>query len=269
MAKYNKKRARELQHDRFRDSTMSFFDRLGDKLEGQGRNILYGLGGLLLVAILVIFFVKWNGRKNDEARQAMGRAITLATAPITSTTPPAPTATGPSFASEQERAQRAAAEFDKVAQKYGEPYHSEARYFAATNRLVFDRPKAETELSELAGGKSGEVVALAKFALAQAKEGDGKLDEAAQLYSDLAKLNSVAVSAETANLRLAKLYQKQGKTKEAADLLFSIVDASRKAKGKDELPLPPSSAAREAADELQKLDPARYAQLPPEAPMLG
>jgi len=269
VAKYNKKRARELQHDRFRDSAMIFFERLGDQLEGKGRTILYGLGGLLLAAILVIFFVRWNGRKNDEARQAMGRAITLATTPITSTNPVGPPPTGATFGSEKERAQRAAAEFDKVAQKYGEPYHSEARYFAATNRLSLDRAKAEAELSELGKSKSGEVAVLAKFALAQAKEGDGKLDEAAQLYSDLVKLNSPAVTAETANLRLAKLYQKQGKTKEAADLLFGIVDASRKAKGKDELPLPPSSAAREAADELQKLDPARYAQLPPEAPMLG
>jgi hypothetical protein len=267
VAKYTKKRARELQHDRFRDTTMSFFDRLGEKLEGQGRIILYGLGGILIAAIVVIFFVKWNGRKNDEAREAMGRAITVATTPISSTQ--SPTATGPTFSSEQERAQRAADEFDKVAQKYGEPYHSQARYFAATNRLVLDRPKAESQLAELGNGKLGEVSALAKFALAQAREGDGKLDEAAQLYSDLVKLNNDAVTAETANLRLAKLYQKQGKTKEAADLLFSIVDASRKAKGKDELPLPPSSAAREAADELQKLDPARYAQLPPEAPMLG
>ena len=269
MAKYTKKRARELQHDRFRDSTMSFFDRLGNQLEGKGRTILYGLGGLLLAAVVVIFFVKWSGRKNDEARQAMGRAITLATTPITSTNPVGPPPTGPTFGSEQERAQRAAAEFDKVAQKYGEPYHSEARYFAATNRLSLDRAKAEVELSELGNSKSSEVAALAKFALAQAKEGDGKLDEAAQLYSDLVKLNNSAVTAETANLRLAKVYQKQGKTKEAADLLFNIVDASRKAKGKDELPLPPSSAAREAATELQKLDPARYAQLPPEAPVLG
>ena len=31
MAKYKKKRARELQHDRFRDTTMGFFDRLGKR----------------------------------------------------------------------------------------------------------------------------------------------------------------------------------------------------------------------------------------------
>ena len=93
-----------------------------------------------------------------------------------------------------------------------------------------------TELAELGNSDVAEVAALSKFALAQAKESDGKLDEAAQLYSDLAKLNSVTVTPETANLRLAKVYEKQGKKKEAADLLFNIVDASRKAKGADKLP---------------------------------
>ena len=58
MAKYKKKRARELQHDRFRDTTMSFLDHLGNLLEGRGRTILYGLGGLILAGLLIILFVK-------------------------------------------------------------------------------------------------------------------------------------------------------------------------------------------------------------------
>jgi predicted negative regulator of RcsB-dependent stress response len=109
---------------------------------------------------------------------------------------------------------------------------------------------------------------LSKFALAQAKESDGKFDEAAQLYSELAKQNNPSVTAETANLRLAKVYNKQGKKKEASDVLFNIVDASRKAKDEKNQPAPISAAAREAATELQKIDPARYAQLPPETPSL-
>ena len=136
------------------------------------------------------------------------------------------------FTSEKERAQRAIEEFEKVAAKYGDPYRSEARYFIATNRLIarssegHERTERNSRNSNVA-----EVAALSKFALAQAKESDGKFDEAAQLYSDLAKLNSVTVTAETANLRLAKVYEKHGKKKEAADLLFNLVDASRKAEG--------------------------------------
>src|SRR5262249_19726025 len=246
------------------DTTMSFFDRLGDVLEGKGLTILYVLGGGVLAGILVVVFVKWNHRKNDEARQAIGRAITIAKAPVMAT--PLPRNNELTFPSEVERAKQAIAMFEKVAAKYGDPYRTESRYFIASNRLVLDRPKGLSELAELSNSNIAEVAALLKFALAQAKESDGQFDEAAKLYTDLAKLNSPTVSPETANLRLAKVYEKQGKKKEASDLLFNIVDASRKAKGPDKQPIPTSAAARQAADELQKLDPDRYGQLPPEAP---
>ena len=267
MAKYKKKRARELQHDRFRDTTMSFFDRLGDLLEGHGRTILYSLGGLILAGLLIVFFVKWNNRKNDEARQALGRAINIQTAAVSPS--PLPGGTEMTFSSDKERAEKAIAEFEKVAAKYGDPYKSESLYFIASNRLVVDRQKGISELTQLSSNSNGEVAALSKFALAQANESDGKLDDAARLYSELAKLNSATVTAETANLRLAKVYEKQGKKKEAADLLFNIVDAARKAKGSDNQPVPQSAAARQAAEELQKLDPDRYGQLPPETSSLA
>ena len=265
MAKYKKKVVRKLQQDKFRDTTMGLFDRLGNLLEGRGRTILYGLGGLLVAGLIVLFFVKWSNRKADEARQALGRAITISTANVGAPMPGAdPTAQ--TFNSEMERSQRAIEEFEKVAAKYGNPYRAQARYFIATNRLTLDRQKAISELTELQNSDVPEVAALSKFALAQVKESDGQLDEAAQIYSDLAKSNSLTITPETANLKLAKVYEKQGKKQEAADLLFNIVDASRKAKGADNQPAPVSAAAREAADELKKLDPDRYAQLPPESP---
>ena len=267
MAKYKKKRARELQHDRFRDTTMSFFDRLGDLLEGRGRTILYVLGGIIVAGLLIGVFVRWSNKKSNEARAALGRAITISRAQVSTT--PVPGSTDLTFATDKERAQRAIDEFEKVAAKYGDPYRSESQYFIASNRLVVDRQKGITELTELQNSKVGDVAALSKFALAQTYESDGKYDDAARLYTELAKLNSPTVTAESANLRLAKVYEKQGKKKEAADLLFNIVDASRKTKGSDNRPLPQSSAAREAADELQKLDPDRYAQLPPETPLLA
>jgi len=246
---------------------MGFFDRLGNLLEGRGRSILYGLAGVLLAGLIVILFVKWSHRKRDEAQQALGRAITISKATVSAA--PAPGSTEPTFASEKDRAQRSIEEFQKVADKYGDPYRSESRYFIATNRLALDRQKAIAELAELGNSKIEEVAALSKFALGQANESDGKFDDAARLYTEIAKLNSPTVTPDTANLRLAKVYEKQGKKKEAADVLFNIVDASRKAKDRDNKPLPQSGAAREAASELEKLDPDRYAQLPPETPSLA
>jgi tetratricopeptide (TPR) repeat protein len=267
LAKYKKKRARELQQDRFRDTAISLFDRIGDRLAGKGRTILYAIVGVVVLGALIALYVQWSNRKSDEARRALGRAITIATTQITGELPPgAPPPTGPTFSSERERAQRAIEEFQKVAAKYGDPYQSEARYFIGTNRLYIDREKGISELTELTRSDLPEVATLSKFALAQAIEADSKYDEAAQLYAEIARLNSAIVTADTANLRLAEVYEKQGKLKEAADLLFNIVEASRIAKDPDGNSSTPSGAAREAAEKLEKIDPERYAKLTPEAP---
>jgi len=264
VAKYKKKRARELQHDKFRDTAGKIFDRVGDKLEGQGKTLLYGLAGIVLLAGVLGVYLKWSNRKADEARRALGRAIAIATAPV-STASPIPGAPAPAYSSEQERSQRAIEVFQQVANKYGDPYRTQAHYFIATNLLSIDRAKGLSELAAVSQSSVVEPAALAKFALAQALEADGKYDEAAKLYSELAARNIEVVTSDSANLRLAGVYEKQGKKKEAVDLLFNIVEASRKAKDADGIPLPPSSAARDASEKLQKLDADRYAKLTPEA----
>ncbi len=265
MAKYNKKRARELKHDRFRDATMLLADRLADRIGDHRKQMLYGLLGLVIVAVGIYAIVRWRHKHADEAAAAMGRAIAINDADIGPTPPPA--LRDPFFTSQQDRSEAAIREFEKVAAKYGEPYRSEARYFIATNELVTDRLKAETDLQNLTS-TGGDVGVLAKYALAQAKESDGALDQAAALYSQLAAANSAVVTPSSANLRLAIVYSKQSKKKEASDILFNMVTEARNAKDKDGKPIPESAASRAAAQELLKIDPTRHAQLPaPAAPL--
>jgi tetratricopeptide (TPR) repeat protein len=268
VAKYKKKRARELQHDKFRDTAGKIFDRVADKLEGRGKALVYGLVGIVLVVVLAGVYLRWSNRKADEARRAMGRGIAIATASV-GTESPAPGAaapTAPTYSTEQERAQRAIEVFQQVAAKYRDPYRTQALYFIATNMLYIDREKGMSELAEVSKSSEVEPATLAKYALALAKEADAKYDEAAKLYSELAAQNSAVVTTDSANLRLAGVYEKQGNKKEAANLLFNIVEASRKAKDADGTPTAASAAARDASDKLQKLDADRYAKLTPEAP---
>lgn len=262
MAKYTKKRARELKHDKFRDTTMGFFDRLGTRLEGKGRTILYAIAAIIALSIIAGLWSWRSERKSDEARRALGRAIEITTAPVTPS--PSPGSTALSFTSEKDRAQRAIEEFQKVANKYSGTTRENAQYFIATNLLTVDHDKGLSELETLTKSSDDKIATLARFALAQAREADGQYDAAAALYNELAKKSNDFVSAETANLRLASVYDKQGKKKEAADLLFNIVQAARQAKDKDGKPTPQTAAAREAGQKLERIDPARYAQLPPE-----
>jgi hypothetical protein len=275
VAKYKKKRARQLQHDKFRDTTMNVVDRMGDALAGKSRQILYGLGAIALIGLIAWGVLAWRGSRNDKASEALGRAIKIAQTPIVAT--PVPGSNEPSFRTERERAQKAVEEFQKVAANYGGSTAEYARYFAAANELTLDRAKGMNDLNALTTSSNQEVATLSKFALAQAKEADGKYDEAAALYSDLVKLNGSIVTPDTANLRLAMVDEKLSyqldaagkkddaakKKQEAADILFKMIEASRQAKDKDGKPLPESAAVREATTELQKLDPPRYAQLTP------
>jgi tetratricopeptide (TPR) repeat protein len=268
VARHGKKHAREIKRDRFREETLGLFERIGDRLEGQGKTLLYALGGLVLLGALAYALMGWRNGKANEARQALGRAIEIAESPVasaqTASTPQPGTRT---FATERERAQSAAEEFQKVADKYGDPYRSQANYFKAANLLVVDRPKGLSELEGLTKSGDAQVSAWAKFALAQARESDAQYDAAAALYKDLAApRDNPVVPAETANLHLASVLEKQGKKTEAADILFQLVKASREAKDKDGKPVAPSSAADDADQKLEQLDPTRHAQLPPKPP---
>jgi len=267
VARTTKKRAKQLKHDKFRDTTFSVYDRLSHRIEGRERTIIYAVAGVVALIGLLLVFNWYRGRQADAASTALGKAIEIAETPVTSGTP-IPGDTGPTFASEKERAQKAVEAFQKVQHDYGSPYNELARYFAATSLLTLDRPKGLSELEALAKSGDADVAARSKFALAQAQEADAQYDKAAALYQELLKDKNASISENTIKLRLAAVYEKQGKKDEAVNILFQMVEAARKAKGKDGKPVPESSVIRTASDKLQELSPERFAQLPPE-PTLG
>jgi tetratricopeptide (TPR) repeat protein len=185
---------------------------------------------------------------------------------------PIPGRTGPTFTSEREKAQKAIEEFQKVADQYGDPYREMAKFFIAVNMLQVERAKGLEQLGALTKSGNDEVAARAKFALAQAKEAgapgedrDRQYEEAVALYSELLKDKDSPVPADTLNFRIASVRERQGRKDEAADILFKLVEESRKAKGKDGKPAAPSATAREASNKLKTLSPERFAQLTPDA----
>ena len=267
MARTTKKRAKQLKQDKFRDTTFDAYGRLSHRFEGRGRALLYAVGAAVALVALLLAFNWWRERRADAARHALGKAIEIAEAPVTPT--PEPNQTGPTFKDERERAQKAVEAFQKVQGDYGSPYSEIARYFAAANLLTVDRPKGLSELEALAKGGDGEVAGRSKFALAQAREADSQYDAAAALYQELLNDKNRAVTENAVKMRLASVYEKQGKRDEAVNILFQMVEAARTAQGKDGKPLPESALTRAAADKLQELSPERHAQLPQDPARAG
>ena len=245
--------------DPFQERVGTKVEEIGSKFQGQGRNILYGLGALAVIGVLVGIFYLWNTRSSATAQAALGKAIETSQATVSATPQPAGS-TQKSFKTERERAEASIAEFQAVAEKFGGAVGEKAKYFAAVNRLTIDRPAGIEELRGISSSDSP-TGKLSKFALAQALADDGKYDEAVPLYQALAGDKDPIVAKETINLALGKIYEKQGNKQQAADIYFDIAKNAADAKDADGKPVPMTDTARDAKERLQQLDPERAKQI--------
>jgi tetratricopeptide (TPR) repeat protein len=254
--------------DDFQTTVGKKLEALGSKLEGKGKMIMYGLAGLVVIALIAGVFYVNRQRTANLAEAALGDAITTSRARITDIPMPAG-ATEKTFKTKKERAEAAIKQFEAVSSKYGGEYAEKAAYFIALNRLDLDRAAGIKALQGLAG-KTDDVGSLAKFALAQTMADDGKSDEAVKLYNELLKTADPIVSKTTISFALAKIYEKQGKKKEAAAIYFDVAKAASEAKDSDGKAIPMSLTETEAKTKLEELDPEKAKQIKePEAPEGG
>jgi tetratricopeptide (TPR) repeat protein len=255
--------------DPFQERVGKVIEETGKKFEGQGRNLLYGLGVLLVLAILVWIYFAWSSRSNAEAQTALGKAIETSQA-IISDSGPLAGSTDKVFKTERERAEAAVAEFLAVSEKFGGSVGEKARYFAAVSRIAIDREAAAGELAELSK-VSGEVGSLSKFAHAQLMADAGRYDEALAQYLQLSATADPIIAKETIDLEISTIYEKQGRKQEAVDILFNLVRTASEVKDLDGKVKPLSATAQKAKDKLTELDEVKAKELPqtPLEPPLG
>lgn len=169
-------------------------------------------GGIAVAVVLVIVFGGWFylQQQDEAAGVALGHALQVYQAPVTSAgQPPLPGTT--SFASAQDRAKAARAEFAKVAEKYSHTNSARiARYFMGlADNEAGNTAAAEQELKEVADSGHSDVTALAKFALASLYRGQGKDAQAVTLYKDLIDHPTNTVAKSQAQLALASVYEQK------------------------------------------------------------
>jgi tetratricopeptide (TPR) repeat protein len=256
--------------DPVQQKVVPHIESLGGKLEGKGRTILYGAGAVIVLIGVVLVIMNWSRSSSGKAQTALGKAIETSQAQISETGPMAGS-TAKTYKTEKERAETAIAEFQTVVDNYGGDAAEKARYFIAVNRLALDRPAGIAELEGISNSSS-EAGTLAKFALAQTRADDGRLDEAAALYLALAAMQDPVVAKDTINFELARVYEKQGKKQEAVDLYFAIAKAASEAKDLDGNPVRMTETAIKAREKVEELDPERAKEIPdtqPQSPFGG
>lgn len=261
----DEEKAKIQYRDDFQKTWGSRIEDFLSKFEGKGKQLLYALAAFCVLLILLGIFYTYQRRQNNLAQAALGDAILTSQSQVTDV-PQTAGVTQKTFKTEKERAEAAIKEFQIVVDKFSGDFAEKAKYFIAINRLSIDRASGIKELEALAS-KADEVGYLSKFALAQTKFDDNKLDEAAKLYQELAKVDNPTIAKDTINFELAKIYEKQDKKKEAADLYFNIAKAASEAKDSDNKPIPLSQTAREAKDKLEELNPEKAKEIKePETP---
>lgn len=245
--------------DRFQRTVGRGVEGFGKAVEGRGRTILYIIAALAVIGVIVFVIASWSRRSSAESQTALGQAIEIAEARVTSVPLPAGS-TEKTFKTEKERADAAIAAFQKVVDNGSGPIAEKAKYFIAMNKLAIDRPGAIADLEALSQGSS-DTAYLSKFALAQIRTDDGQYDQAAKLYEELAAVDNPVLSKETINFNLAGVYQKQNKNKEAADIYYNIVKAASEAKTPDGEPVQQTETARSAREKLTELAPDRAKEI--------
>ena len=256
--------------DAFQTTVNRRVEDVSKSFEGKGKTVLYALGAVAVALVLIGIFYLWNRSSDAKAQAALGKAIETSQATVSDSPVPAGS-TVKTFKTEKERAEASVAEFQAVADKFGGDVAQKAKYFIAVNKMSLDRAAAIIELENLAKSND-EVGMLSKFALAQAKAGDGKTDEAVTIYQQLAAADNSIIAKDTINFQLAKLYEKQGKKDDAVNLYFQIAKTAAEAKDADGKPVPLSTTATEAKTKVTELAPEKAKEIPeqkPESPFGG
>ncbi|MEP7274601.1 MAG: tetratricopeptide repeat protein [Acidobacteriota bacterium] len=240
-----------------RDPLMEQYITTSSWIKTRTRPILTGLTVVAVIAAAILIFWQITSRRERAAADALSEAFKVTEAVVANPLPP--NATGYAFTTEEEKDRKIFEAFDKVAHDYPSYYGDLARFYAASSQLKFDPPAAEVTLKDLATRDSS-VGAQAKFALAQRYEGSGRLDESLTTLQDLLKKPG-DLAPLVIRFTIARVYDAQGKTKEAADAYFEIAKDARSV-----------GIGAVAMAKLSALDPARLDQLPaPEAssPLAG
>jgi predicted negative regulator of RcsB-dependent stress response len=170
--------------------------------------LVYGAGAVVVVLAIVLGAWIYIQQQDESAGVALGHALQVYRAPVTSAGGPAPPETT-SFASAQDRAKAARAEFAQVAQRYPHTRSAEmARYFMGlADQDAGNAAAAESELKEVADASGTDLPALAKFALAALYRNQGKDAQAVPLYKELIDHPTNTVAKSQAQLALASLYE--------------------------------------------------------------
>jgi TolA-binding protein len=220
---------RELKRQIKQDEFISGLENAAAWVKAHAQTVRIGGGAALVVAVLVGGVWYFQRSRALAAETAFAAALDVYETPVAGAAAPgAEKAAGPTFASEQEKAKKAAAAFDGVERAYPSlDVGLRARYYGALARIEMgDLATAEKTLAEVAASnvERGLEPALARLALAEVKIRKGDLQEGARAFLTIAEDTSFPLPRGYAFLRLAETLERSGRSAEARDAYLRLVN---------------------------------------------
>jgi tetratricopeptide (TPR) repeat protein len=168
----------------------------------------------VVVAVLAIgagSLYYFQHRQRQQAERAFSEALEAFQAPVTAEQPPgAAPASGPRFATANEKFTQAAALFDGVERRYGSlEIGRRARYYSALCRLQIGKLDEAAEALAALATDEGEHpldAGLARLAQAEVHRLKGEADKAAEAYQRMIDDPQFAMPRDYALMSLASLY---------------------------------------------------------------
>ncbi len=214
-----------LKHDQFVDTTQH-----GLEWASENRRSLIVTGSIVLAVIVVVVAgALFYNHRAGQASIAFGEAMQAYQTPLVQPGQQVPPGVK-TFASVADRAKAASVLFTSAADQYGmTPAGKLSRYFAGLTAMEGGQnASAEVALKQVAGGWDGDLAALGKLALAQLYRQTARDAQAIDLYNELIAKPTSTVSAGTAQLQLAELYEAQGKPDAAKKIYAQLKDKDAK-----------------------------------------
>jgi len=231
----------QLKTDEFRETTV---ETISWAVEHRSSLVAAAIVVAVILAAVLGGWAYVNYR-NQQASGLLAAAIEKYNAPLR----PAGEAATPemlTYATAQERAKAANAEFSKVADQYSFTQSGRiARYFTAiTLRDMDNIPGAEKQLNEVASSRDKNISHLAKLALAALYRDRSQTSKAIELYKQLIEKPTDSVGKWTAQFQLAELYQANNQLQDARKLYEQLQKES-----------PTTPVGQVASQRLQALGP--------------
>jgi TolA-binding protein len=213
---------------------------------------IVGIG--VVVAVLLIGYFAWRDRVQTRAHTLLAEAMAVQETRVGPPPAAGTPSTGPSFATERDRAQAALTKFKAAADAYPSTDAGiYARYQEAAAYMQLGRPPQAAAAYQQVIDRSGNSIygQMARLGLAEAQARSGQYDAAIKTFSELSQKKDGPLPTDAILMQLGRTYLDAGKRTEAQQMFNRIVEE-----------FPDSQFGADARRELDNLK-----KLTPEAPV--